>query len=90
MGKTLIAIIIFVIFIVLVAIVFTTFFSSQEKLRYADCVLLQDPQTRAVDCFGCANNICKDAPTNWIPYVKPEVGIPYACFKTDKGCELAQ
>jgi hypothetical protein len=90
MSKTLLVIIIFVIFAILTAFAFTIFLTPQEVVRYQDCILLQNTKTKQVDCFGCANNICKDAQTDWLPYVAPEVGIPYSCFKTDKGCQLAQ
>jgi len=73
-----------------IALVFTSFFSPTQKIRYSDCILLQNPETSQVDCFGCVNDNCKDAPANWVKYQKPEIGIPYACTKTDSGCQLAQ
>ena len=90
MLRTITIILIFVIFAVFIAIAFSLFFTPEKKARYEQCVLLQDPQTLKVDCFGCVNNICKDAPTNWVLYEKPEVGIPYACFESEQGCSLAQ
>ncbi len=58
----------------------------------SDCRLLQDPKTGKVDCFGCANGICKDPPAGWKAYApaKDAVGIPYACFTDTNGCALAQ
>jgi len=90
MEKTLLAIAIFLIFAALIAYTFSTFFLPEKKFRYQDCVLLQNSKTGAVDCFGCYNNICKDATKDWGPYQKPRVGIPYACFKSNQGCQLAQ
>jgi hypothetical protein len=90
MRKTLFIIIIFLICAGLIAYAFSIFFVPEQKTRYTDCVLLQNSQTKAVDCFGCHNNICKDAPKDWEPYVKPSLSIPYACFKSDQGCQLAQ
>ena len=90
MSKTILAVIIFIISAGLVAYAFSTFFVPEKKLRYQDCVLLQNGKTGAVDCFGCFNNICKDATKDWTPYKAPAVGIPYACFKSNQGCQLAQ
>jgi hypothetical protein len=92
MKKTLLVIIIFLAFAAVMALSFSLFFVPKKeiKLRYNDCILLQNPQTMAVDCFGCANKICKDAPGDWIVYKKPDIGIPYACFKNAQGCQLAQ
>lgn len=91
MPKTLFIVLIFIIFAIFISIAFSLFFTpKEEKLRYEECVLLQNPKTGEVDCFGCANEICKDAPIDWILYEKPEIGIPYACFETEQGCRLAQ
>jgi hypothetical protein len=90
MRKTFIIIFLFIGLTILIALSFSSFLVTEKKLRYADCVLLQNSETKAVDCFGCYNNICKDAPKEWEPYIKPEIGIPYACFKNDQGCQLAQ
>jgi len=54
------------------------------------CTLMQNRNTDEVDCFGCADGICKDPTTGWGPYASPEIGIPYACFHSGNGCELAQ
>ena len=90
MKKTLLIIAIFIACAALIAYAFSSFFVPENKLRYQDCILLQNSKTGAVDCFGCYNNICKDAPQDWTVYKAPEVSIPYACFKSDKGCQLAQ
>ena len=90
MLRTIIIIIAFLLFAVFIAITFSLFFTPEEKLRYEECVLLQNPKTLEVDCFGCVNYICKDAPADWILYEKPEIGIPYACYETKQGCQLAQ
>ena len=92
MKKTYIVIIISLAFAAITALAFSLFFIPKKelKLRYNDCILLQNPQTKEVDCFGCANNVCKDAPGDWIVYKKTGLGIPYACFKDVKGCQLAQ
>jgi hypothetical protein len=88
--KTIIAVIVFIILAVLIAISFSFFISPKEKIRYQECVLLKNQTTNAIDCFGCANDICKDADLDWQLYQKPEIGIPYACYKTEKGCQLTQ
>jgi len=90
MPKTLVAIVIFIILVIFIAVVFSLFLIPQQKLRYQDCVLLQNSKTGQIDCFGCVNNICKDATLEWSLYQAPQVGVPYACFKTERGCQLAQ
>jgi hypothetical protein len=90
MKKTLLILFIFIAVILIFAFFFSTLFVTEKKSRYQDCILLQNSQTKAVDCFGCYNNICKDAPQDWVIYTQPEVGIPYACFKSEQGCQLAQ
>lgn len=58
------------------------------------CKLMQDKKTGKIDCYGCANGICKTAPDNSIPYVvvpeKGHVSIPYSCTPSDQGCVFAQ
>lgn len=88
--KTLLIVVIFIVCAGLIAYALSTFVVPQEKTRYQDCVLLQNSKTGTVDCFGCYNNICKDASSDWKLYKAPEIGIPYACFKNDLGCQLAQ
>jgi len=90
MKKTIIILIIFIVFAGLIAFSLSTLFVPEKKARYQDCVLLQNSKTGAVDCFGCYNGICKDATKDWGLYKQPQVGIPYACFKNDQGCQLAQ
>lgn len=89
MPKFLLYLIIFILVAAFIAFAFTIFLAPVEKTRYSNCILLQN-QSGQVDCFGCANNVCKDAPAGWTPYKQPEIGIPYACFKDEKGCQLAQ
>ncbi len=88
--KTLLIIVLFIIALVVIAFSFSLFFQPEDKLRYNECILLQNPETKEVDCFGCVGDNCKDAPLRWILYKKPAVGIPYACFETKNGCALAQ
>ncbi len=90
MLRTIIVLLLFIGVIIFIAIAFSLFFVPKEKLRYEQCVLLQNKKTGQVDCFGCANNICKDATIDWALYEKPEAGIPYNCVATDQGCELVQ
>jgi hypothetical protein len=75
-----------------VALAFSYFFNPPKVItqRFDQCVLLQNKTSGVVGCFGCANGICKDAPENWVIYQKPQVGIPYACTATPKGCTLVQ
>ncbi|MCX6743376.1 MAG: hypothetical protein NT116_04035 [Candidatus Parcubacteria bacterium] len=90
MPRIILIIILCLLVAAVIALLFTIFFSPVQKIRYSDCILLQNPQTNQIDCFGCADNNCKDAPATWIKYTKPEIGIPYACYKTEQGCQLAQ
>jgi hypothetical protein len=90
MKKTLLILFIFIVVILVFAFFFSTLFVTEKKARYEDCILLQNSKTKEVDCFGCYNNICKDAPLEWGVYTQPQVGIPYACFKSEQGCQLAQ
>lgn len=90
MLKTITTILIFVILAVFIALAVSFFFTPEKKARYEQCVLLQDPQTLKVDCFGCSQGKCKDAPTSWVLFDKPQTGIPYACFESEAGCQLAQ
>jgi hypothetical protein len=90
MLRTIITIAICIILAIFIAAALSIFLIPQQKLRYQDCVLLQNSKTGQIDCFGCVNNICKDATLEWSLYQAPQVGVPYACFKTEKGCQLAQ
>jgi len=92
MPRTLLLTIIFLIVIALTALVFAFFFPPEkiETQRFSQCVLLQNPASGQIDCFGCVKDICKDAPAGWVIYQKPEIGIPYACFASETGCQLAQ
>lgn len=92
MSKTLIYLIVFIIILIGLAYVFSLFLVPEQKIRYAECILLQNPQTQEVDCYGCVQDVCKDAPVDWIIYQKPTTGttIPYTCFAGESGCQLAQ
>lgn len=92
MPKTLIYLIVFIFLMLGLAFVFSLFLIPQEEIRYAGCILLQDPQNQKVDCYGCVKDKCKDAPTDWIIYQKPLTGMvsPYACFEGESGCQLTQ
>jgi hypothetical protein len=88
MWKTILIILASIAVIIFISVVLALFFTP--KIRYQGCILLQDPQTKAVDCFGCTNNKCKDAPASYQIYQPTQIGIPYACQKSDQGCQLAQ
>lgn len=88
MPKTLLIILVFILVIIFISVAFSLFFTP--KIRYEDCILLQNPETKKVDCFGCVNNKCKDAEATWKIYIPTEIGVPYACVKTTEGCQLAQ
>ncbi|OGY41471.1 MAG: hypothetical protein A2Y82_01035 [Candidatus Buchananbacteria bacterium RBG_13_36_9] len=90
MKKTILVIVISILVIIALAIIFSIFFVPIQKIRYSQCVLLQNIKTGRVDCYGCANDICKDAETDWVLYQKTDIGILYACFSDEKGCHLAQ
>jgi hypothetical protein len=88
MTKTLLVIFIFILVIIFISIAFSLFFTP--KIRYEDCVLLQSPDKTQVDCFGCFNNHCKDAESNWQIYIPHEGDPIYACQKTAQGCQLTR
>ncbi len=90
MLRTLLIVLLFIGIIIFMAVVLTLFFLPKEKLRYEECVLLQNNETGEVDCFGCANDICKDATDEWSLYEKPEIGIFYNCLATEQGCQLVE
>lgn len=92
MKKTLLIIIIFLIFAAGVALAFATFLNPKKVVtqRFNECVLMYDKVNDIFGCFGCANNICKDAPENWVIYTKPQGGISYSCVAETTGCELKQ
>jgi hypothetical protein len=56
------------------------------------CALMSDPKSGKVGCYGCANGRCSTAPKGWAAHTPKtgSVGIPYACYAGDNGCELAQ
>jgi hypothetical protein len=56
------------------------------------CVLMTDGKSGKVGCYGCANGNCSSAPSGWQPYVPKQgsIGIPYACYASKSGCEMAQ
>lgn len=60
----------------------------------SSCVLMKNKGSGQIDCFGCANGICKDSPGGFEMYVATStpgaVGIPYSCFPSEQGCSLAQ
>jgi len=88
--KTTFIFLLFIIAIIIIAIIFAVFLAPQETIRYGHCILLQNPDSGEVECFGCANGVCKDAPINWLLYQRPAVGIPYSCQETPQGCQLVQ
>ncbi len=57
-----------------------------------DCRLYENTKTGQVACFGCSGSICRDPGPDMQPYDRPsdQVGIPYACYPTENGCELVQ
>lgn len=67
----------------------------ETETQISGCRLMKDKKTGEVDCFGCAGGTCKNPPSAaWEEYAMPQdpgyIGIPYACFETGSGCELAQ
>lgn len=91
MKKTLVIIVIFLVFAAGVALAFATFLNPKKVVtqRFNECVLMQDKINDIVGCFGCANNICKDAPENWVIFT-PKIGTTYSCVAEKTGCELKQ
>jgi len=67
---------------------------SQPKDSANTCVLMRQKKTGEVDCYGCAEGICKSRPADWEDFAAPAqaqyAGVPYACYPTKKGCALAQ
>ncbi|MCX6739821.1 MAG: hypothetical protein NTZ49_01165 [Candidatus Parcubacteria bacterium] len=90
MKKTILILLLLILLVIFIAFAVSTIFFPEKKMRYNDCVLMQNKKTLAVDCFGCANNVCKDASLDWEIYAAPEIGIPYACEQTQAGCKLVQ
>ncbi len=54
------------------------------------CQLFKHRQTGQVACFGCAGTVCTTPESNYEPYTPSGIGIPYACYAGENGCELAQ
>lgn len=72
-----------------IAYIVASLLNPEKKLRYNQCILLKAPQTGQVECFGCYNNICKDAPADWHIYKEPETGTKYDCQESaEQGCVL--
>lgn len=90
MKKTIFIVFLLIVLVIFIAFAFSTIFFPEKKIRYDDCILLQNKKTQSVDCFGCANNVCKDASLDWIIYSAPESVIFYACEQTPEGCKLVQ
>ncbi|MBI2445672.1 hypothetical protein HYV43_04755 [Candidatus Micrarchaeota archaeon] len=57
-----------------------------------NCQLYRNKDSGQVACFGCSGSACRDPGPDMEPYVLPAdyIGIPYACYPTENGCELAQ
>lgn len=92
MKKTLIIIIVFFVFAGAIALAFATFFNPKKVVtqRFNECVLMWDKTNEVIGCFGCYNNICKDAPENWVLYQIPAGETVYFCVPEETGCELKQ
>ncbi len=59
---------------------------SSCKIQTKQCELYINQETNEVNCFRE-----NQQPSNWLPYQRLEIGIPYNCFEGEKGsCELAQ
>jgi len=56
------------------------------------CRLYRQGESGQVACFGCAGTVCTTPESGYGPFVKPSdyFGIPYACYPTENGCQLAQ
>lgn len=69
-----------------VLILSTLILSACKIQTKPECKLYINQPTNEVNCF--IENL---QPSSWLPYQKPEIGIPYACFEGENGsCELAQ
>jgi hypothetical protein len=69
--------------------------SEQPALKTTGCKLMKESNNGGIDCFGCANGVCKSAPSgDWQEYTAPQepgyMGISYACFESAQGCALVQ
>ncbi len=55
------------------------------------CRLYQNQQGK-VACFGCGKTVCTTPEAGFEPYDLPQdyIGVPYACYVGENGCELAQ
>ena len=61
-----------------------------------NCQLMRSSKGE-MGCFGCTSGkmgsvICNNAPEGYQPFTPPKsgIGIPYACFESSQGCQLAQ
>jgi len=66
--------------------------SPKKPAGSSTCDLMENKKSGKVDCFGCANGICKNAPAGWMMFERDpdSPSIPYACFESEQGCQLAQ
>ncbi len=71
--------------LIITSIIFALVISSCQTKIENKCQLYRNELTNEVNCYRE-----NQEPTNWSPYQKPEIGIPYACFEENGECELAQ
>lgn len=51
----------------------------------SSCTLMENPETRTVDCFGCSGGVCKTAPAGWVVVSESE---DEQCTASSGGCKL--
>ncbi|MBI2545744.1 hypothetical protein HYV81_01045 [Candidatus Woesearchaeota archaeon] len=57
----------------------------KQVQQSVQCGLYRNEETNDVNCF-----MQNQQPAGWLPYQRPEIGIPYACYVEDGECRLAQ
>lgn len=63
--------------------------SPKKAAGASTCDLMENKNTGKVDCFGCANGVCKKAPAGWTMYEgdPDSPSKPYACHESESGCQ---
>lgn len=57
---------------------------NQGDTQQGGCVLMEDPDTGEVGCFGCSGGICIDPAQDWVE----SDSTVHECMATDNGCQL--
>lgn len=94
MERTIAIIIIFFVSLLLLALIFALFLQpatvETTKIRYGQCVVMQNKTTGAIDCYGCVADKCKDATDDWVLYQQVSSATTYTCVEATDGCQLVK